>query len=314
MNKQEIILKALESISEGVELLRSTINVDEKQIALPKKTPTTMTENEHRERAAITPDSISLGPAPNYQDPKWPVAIDPDLIVTNGNDAEKQYRAVQIIDSLKIPLNNVSILDYGCGEGHIAYEAAQTADRVVGYDIQRNDVWDNKIKDNLYFITDKSAVKHHAPYDNVILFDVLDHVKDGSQLEILKNINSWLSEDGHVFIRTHPWTSKHGGHLYEDINKAYVHLVLTPAELPRNIKSEYVEKITKPLATYEGWFKNSGFVVDSKTPEHESVSDYFNDDLIKRIIKINWDHEIDIEMVKKIMSMQAIDYVLSRSK
>ena len=68
------------------------------------------------------------------------------------------------------------------------------------------------------------------------------------------------------------------------------------------------------MATYEGWFKNSGFVIDSKTPQHEPVSDYFDDDLIERIIKINWDHEIDVKMVKKIMSIQAVDYILNKSE
>jgi SAM-dependent methyltransferase len=304
MDKQDKILKALKLMAESIDLLKSTMDVDDKHA---KQKVVSETSNPLAK-------STNIGPAPNYRDPEWPAAVDPNLIVTNSSDTEKQYRAVQIIDSLEISFNNSSVLDFGCGEGHIAYEMAQTADKVVGYDIQRSNVWDDKIKDNLYFITDESAVKHHAPYDYIILFDVLDHVKNKNQLEILKNINKWLSKDGHVFVRAHPWTSKHGGHLYEDINKAYVHLLLTPGELPRNVKLEHVEKITKPLATYEGWFKKSGLIVDSKSPQNESVDDYFDDKLINRIINLNWDHDVDVGVVRKIMSIQAIDYVLSRSK
>jgi hypothetical protein len=65
----------------------------------------------------------------------------------------------------------------------------------------------------------------------VFLYDVLDHAIDAEQAYI-KEAHRCLAPNGTVYVRCHPWTSKHATHLYKQgINKAYFHLFLTWDEI-----------------------------------------------------------------------------------
>jgi 2-polyprenyl-3-methyl-5-hydroxy-6-metoxy-1,4-benzoquinol methylase len=257
----------------------------------------------------ISIPEAELGPIPDYTDDDWPKAIDSDFIVGQG-EIEKQFRATQIVESIEFVTKDLSVLDFGCGEGHVAHEISQTANKVVGFDKERYESWDAKIADNLFFITDHNIIKSHAPYDLIILYDVIDHML-GDHALTLKRLGQLLNDDGKIFIRAHPWTSRHGSHLYEKINKAYLHLIVTPDEvsdIPWG-EVEYTHKIVRPMGAYESWFKHANLEIISKDVQHGAIEEFF-DELLDRIIKITWNGKIDRETAKKIMSIEFIDYVL----
>jgi len=269
---------------------------------------------------APTP-KVELGPVPDYANDDWPKAIDSDLIVGQG-EIEKQFRATQIVELIGFLTKDLSVLDFGCGEGHVAHEISQTANKVVGFDKKRYESWDEIVGSNLFFITDYNIIKQHAPYDLIILYDVVDHML-GDHALTLKRLGQLLNSDGKIFIRTHPWTSRHGSHLYEKINKAYLHLAVTPDEVsdipwdtgvstlatsaPGEV--EYTHKIARPMGAYESWFKHANLEIVSKDVQHGTVEEFF-DELLDRIIEITWNGKIDKETAKKIMSIEFIDYVL----
>ena len=43
-------------------------------------------------------------------------------IIVNKEEAEKQYRATQVIELIGIPADDMAVLDFGCGKGFLLYE------------------------------------------------------------------------------------------------------------------------------------------------------------------------------------------------
>lgn len=197
---------------------------------------------------------------PLLDSPDWPAAVDPDYLIESEDG--KKVRAQQILDFV-VPehLEGTKFLDYGCGEGHVVAEASQRGTaQSLGYDIEKQ--WGNE--SNL--TTDFAIVKQNAPWDIVLLYDVLDHCKNptidlGKILEI-------LSPTGKVYVRTHPWCGKHGGHLFKTINKAYVHVLFDEVEQMRlfGASTPFVLKFTNPRGVYHEWFDKAGFKVVQESP------------------------------------------------
>jgi len=79
---------------------------------------------------------------------------------------------------------------------------------------------------------------------------------------MLQNVRAVCSPKTKVYVRCHPWTSRHGGHLYLTINRAYAHILLSDETLAK-IECEPVRKITRPLSTYDKIFNDSGFNINS---------------------------------------------------
>jgi len=275
--------------------------------------------------SAFSVSSAQLGPIPDYTSAEWPEAIDEAMIIDKNSKAEQKYRALQIINHIKETVRNKKILDFGCGNGYVAAEAAFTARLVVGYDVRKDPMWDNhgylpdiassgRLTNQPYTLdltTDINKLKEHAPFDLIILYDVLDHVVASTPLEVIKTVRSLLADDGCIFIRTHPWTSRTGGHIYEQYNKAYLHLALTPDEMVKvGIDVDANSKIVRPIAAYELWFKEAGLTVTDRKAKTNMVEPFFDGSLLDRIIKINWGNKIDRDTARKIMSNHLIDYKL----
>lgn len=256
-----------------------------------------------------------LGPTPDFKSDDWPIAIDPSMIVPIEGDTEKQYRALQIIGLMGMPLEGKVVLDCGCGEGYNAREMANTATQVVAYDIKNDEHWPGRNKENLFFACEKKLVEERAPYDFIVLYDVIDHLRGEDPESFMQWVSSLLKGDGCIFVRTHPWTAATGGHYYESANKAWIHLALTPDELVQAglTSTESNLRIVRPMAAYELWFKNAGLVIDTKQAKSSEVDAFFlNDGLIDRIIKVTWGGAIDIATAKKIMTNHWVDYVLKK--
>ena len=70
----------------------------------------------------------------------WPLATDPTQICDENSAEDKIERAQGIIEvCVNKNLKDLVVLDYGCGEGYVAYEAAQQgAAMAIGYDMESN--------------------------------------------------------------------------------------------------------------------------------------------------------------------------------
>lgn len=263
----------------------------------PKEKTTDIKVNETESKAEvisnkIQEDFIELQQLLNSSN--WPESVLEFQIVNQSSEEEKMDRAEGIVDSiLEEPVENKKVLDFGCGEGHVSkYLSKEKVKISVGYDITSTEKskfnWNEK-KDNLLLTTNFEKVKEESPYDIIILYDVIDHL-EGDPSVVLGELKDLLSSEGKIYIRFHPWSSRHGGHLYRDINKAFVHLIFTEEEL--NSMGYKIEepnlRIIFPINNYEEIIRKSKLKKISSNIERQKIESFFSsNDLIKnRIMKI----------------------------
>lgn len=188
--------------------------------------------------------------------PLWPQETPKELIVTDERQAT--LRARSIVHSYKLQQNK-KFLDYGCGEGHVVIEASKLGFEAYGYDIKQS--WDNPSHGIL--TTEKSIISANAPYSVIAAYDVLDHIMEQEQaIKAMRQIRAVSDNHTIIKVRCHPWTSRHGAHLYNSINKAFAHILLSEEELQKHI-TEPVRRITRPLAEYQLIFEKAGLHVVS---------------------------------------------------
>ena len=166
----------------------------------------------------------------------WPQAVHNYLLTSPMNKESKINRSNAVLDTmLDRSIEKLEFLDFGCGDGWEARQALMRgAANVTGYDIQESLDW--KEIDKVNFTTKFSDLKPNH-YDVILLYDVLDHCQD--PIEVMRQVKGLLKFGGKsvVFVRCHPWTSRHATHLYKQgINKAYIHLFLTDEEISDVIK------------------------------------------------------------------------------
>jgi hypothetical protein len=147
--------------------------------------------------------------------------------------------------------------------------------------------------------------------------DVLDHTKN--PLEELKKIHSIKTpQTGKVLLRIHPWTSRHGTHLYKKLNKAYLHLVFSEEELySMGLEDNYTIKLIDPVSAYKKMFKEVGFSVLKEDITTQPIEMFFtHTEEILRRIKSRWKNSTIPELAagtifpREILEIQFIDYVL----
>lgn len=236
----------------------------------------------------------------------WPKAVDPKLICTTEDLA---FRRAHAILDLVIgeSLEDKSFLDFGCGEGHVVMQGLTQNPKVaMGYDI---DLSKCTFKENGHFTSEFDMIENFAPYDIILLQDVLDHVE--KPVEILKKIKGILNKNGKVYIRNHPWCSRHGSHIYTQINKAFVHLIFDEAELSRvgGFINEPTAKIYQPLPTYRQWISDAGFKIFSEVPTQKNLDKFFEENsMIKERLSELWsgDHAKMLQNTQ----IEFVEYVL----
>lgn len=203
----------------------------------------------------------------------WPLATPEEAICNSEEKAIK--RADAIIDLLiGEHMKGKRFLDYGCGGGHVVVKSLERETKFsLGYDVNLSEC---KHTNNV--TSDFNDVKGTGPFDIILLHDVLDHAVMIDPIEILKQVRSVLNHKGRVYVRNHPWSSRHGGHLYMQKNKAFLHLVFDPIELTRigGFSPEHNVGVTSPLDTYRYWFKESGFKIINEIPIKDKVEDFFS--------------------------------------
>ena len=243
------------------------------------------------------------------KDDKWPVAINPEYIVVTKEDEEK--RAKTILDLVVAEdLNGIKFLDCACGHGHISKVAAERGAHIsIGFDwIAR---WKFEEEGALHYTNQIEELNNFGPFDVILLYDTLDHISV-DPIVALKTINEVASPDARIYVRNHPWTSPHGGHLYEDFhdgrlgNKAWLHLVLDEIELMRlgGYKCKSNIKVTNVLETYRYWFEEASFEIKSEIPiKIDKADNFFLKPEIKNRINKNLVKEED-------MLIEFVDYIL----
>jgi len=244
-------------------------------------------------------------------DSEWPEAVDPKAICS---DAEKEVCRAQTILDLVIGecLKDLKFLDYGCGHGHVVDESSKRETTLsVGYDI--NPQWQfHEGKPNMMFADVFPEIVSHGPYDIILLFDVLDHIEGISPVEALQQVKDVLAPQGKVYIRAHPWSSRHGGHLYLQQNKAYLHLVLDEIELTRlgSIESQHNLKVVQPMKTYQSWIEEAGFEIKSELPMRKDVEELFTrHSIIRERIEKHWPQN-ETENLPSVLAIEFVEYVL----
>jgi 2-polyprenyl-3-methyl-5-hydroxy-6-metoxy-1,4-benzoquinol methylase len=250
---------------------------------------------------------------PNYNDPKWPVAAPAHLIVpSNADTKRKLMRGMQLAAQIKVPYDDKSILEIGCGDGATASALAKRSKRVVGYDVVANADWPQAQTQNIQLTDSRDLVVAGGPYDFIVMLDVIDHCSD-DPVDLLKWAADLLADNGQMFVKVHPWTARHGGHFYEQLNKAYVHLALTPEEaIAAGVTATQTQRFTRPQAAYQSLFENAGLHVKQKQVHTEPVDAYISGQLLDRMIQLTWGGSIDQPTALKIMGIQYIDYVLGK--
>lgn len=236
----------------------------------------------------------------------WPVAVNENLIIDRNNEEEKKERAQGIIELfLEESLENKKFLDYGCGEGHVV-EAATGSSYAIGYDLKSFKTW-NEIN----CTSDWNKIVENGPYDVILIFDVLDHLINENPVDVLKKIKSITNQNGSVYIRFHPITSRCATHSYHKLNKAFAHLVLNHDQLIKLLPNEedYIPNngSSKPIKSYEEYIRESGFIIESRNEITEKPEEFFKNPNIAKIIQNKTGFN---EFPEFQMSLNFVDYKL----
>lgn len=240
----------------------------------------------------------------------WPQAISAELICESSEEDDKLARASEVCKEIfKLNLDDKKILDFGCGEGHSSYllAALSNAKIVVGFDREPiNDQFE--ALENLTFTQKVEQIKDSGPFDYILAHDVLDHCENPE--EIISLIKELKAENGEIFVRCHPWTSRHATHLYQEINKAYIHLIFTEDELYQmGIKPKYAFVCNDPLNYYQQIFRKYNLTVLKEKTINQSFELFFlTKPSILRRLKRNL--KVDGKLPIELLEIQFIDYTL----
>lgn len=238
---------------------------------------------------------------------KWPEAVNPRKLCKN-DETKKIQRAQAILDVFVIQsLVNKKILDFGCGEDHLVKECKnRNCSYALGYDINC------EITDDL--TNDFKTVQDNSPYDIIVMNDVIDHLINEDPVEVLKKLKKLLARNGRIYVKAHPWTSKHGSHIYETINKAYIHLIFDEIELTRLGVEKIIatNKTIKPIEDYRNWFDKAGLTIVSELPIKSKLPQFFlEEEIIKEKLIAIWGN---IQDMKENMEIDFIEYTLENKE
>lgn len=243
----------------------------------------------------------------------WGTAVPQDLICNENSHEDKMDRAKGIRDIFCTNYNfeNKKILDFGTGYGHLVQTISEKKPTIaVGYDVKNEFQIANTEK--TLFTTSWDEVVKNGPYDFIIIYDVIDHVINETPQQILLKAKSVLNNNGTIKMRCHPFISKHGGHVYTKINKAYAHLILTDSELKElghSFNNYPTIKVTTPLRTYAKFISDAGLKMTDHKVINEPAHNFFLTGNMAERIKMNLKIK---QLLIPQMGMQFVDYLLTK--
>ena len=218
---------------------------------------------------------------------EWPQAA-PDFLICDESEKDKLERADGILSYLGMDLKDKKFLDFGCGEGHVAKKASSSgAIESVGYDLKSSGPYTWETPDNNFILTTNfERLKSKAPYDYVLLYDVLDHCDD--PLSVLNSIHQITDQSSKIFVRCHPISSRHATHQYRKLNKAFIQLVFTDDEIKSlGLENDIKQKTFYPVADNTRWFQKAKFKIVSHDSVKSQVEEFFrnNKTVASRIMR-----------------------------
>ena len=193
----------------------------------------------------------------------------------------------------------------------ISIQASKKASLSVGYDIAKTGALEWENESTCFLSNDLDKIISKGPFDYVVLYDVLDHCIN--PIDALMNVLKICHAKTEIFVRCHPWTSRHAGHLYKQLNKAFIHLIFTQEELQKmGLKTEeYHNKYFYPLATHKFWFDSCNMVRTDQEVIKSPVEKFFRRPLITARLPLE---QYRGEFPEFQMSQIYIDYYLSVEK
>lgn len=140
-----------------------------------------------------------------------------DYISSNINFEENYFTknsgAAVVRNLLKnFDIKRKSILDFGCGPGHLFYELNRhcTDFTYTGIDFSKNSVnlLKEKYKDHknfgdaIHIESDESADNHKKTYDCIICCEVIEHLNDEALSKLMTTFSRLLKPSGILYITT----------------------------------------------------------------------------------------------------------------
>ena len=269
-------------------------------------------------------NSAVVAPVPQVQDNKtdfeklqelvksddWPEAA-PEFLICEENEQDKLDRAEGIVNYISQDLREKKFLDFGCGEGHVASKiAGLETTKSYGYDIVKTGLlnWEQP-ENNFLLTTDFEKIKADAPYDIVLIYDVLDHADN--PVEILQKVAELTNESSKIFVRCHPFSARHGTHMYRKLNKAYIQLVFTDEELQTmGLTNDIKQRTYFPVSSNNSWFADAKFKVINHDIVKTLVEDFFkNNKLVsQRIMRSEYNKSFPDYQMSQVFN----DYILQK--
>jgi len=243
---------------------------------------------------------------------RWPYAVNPNLVIDPDSHADQMSRAEAILDRMvTTPLQGKRFLDFGCGSGHVVAAARSLGASAVGYD---------PIPSAPDVHADWSTVVSLAPYNVVLVHDVLDHVRDEHPIDCLRKIRSVIADDALVYVRCHPWCSRSGTHAYTTLNKAYVHFFFDDDQLEEmGAQGIWTRKVTHPIVTYDDWALKGGFTKVSEDVRREEVEPLWEEEpYLRTLAQEQWRSSFEESLANGTkfpryqMEIQWVDLVLRK--
>ena len=130
----------------------------------------------------------------------------------------------KLTNNMKKPLNNVKILDIGCGGGLLSEPMSRLGAEVVGIDASDKNINVAKYhskKNNLdikYFCTSPENLNIQTKFDVILNMEIVEHVEDIDLF--LKSCSKFLKKNGIMFVATLNKTLK--SYLFAIIGAEYI--------------------------------------------------------------------------------------------
>ncbi|MBF0274563.1 MAG: class I SAM-dependent methyltransferase [Nitrospinae bacterium] len=125
----------------------------------------------------------------------------------SGEDTEyfDIYKVNTLMDFYFKGVNDVNVLDYGCGIGKLSFLIAEKSSgiHVTGYDISKKSIENATARnshENLSFTTDLTQERE---FDFIIVSNVFHHILSGERMKILEELKSKLKKEGKIIVIEH---------------------------------------------------------------------------------------------------------------
>ena len=237
----------------------------------------------------------------------WPLAVPQSIFEEN----EEQTATRTINELIKFNIKDKKFLDYECKEGFIPYVAEKLGANSIGFDSNQQD-WSHFTFSEKFTLTDNiELVKNSAPFDIILINDVLNYSENPE--EILKTTKELLSENGEIFLRIHPWTSRFAFN-YKKLNKAYLHLIFGEHELYKiGIKPPKTFNKADSVNYYKSIIKKLDLKIKEENIITQNIEIFFtHQKFLMERIKENYKKITIDDLNKKMLETQYVDLILQK--